>query len=149
MTAMAYVWLALAIVMGIVEGATYALVSVWFAGGAVAAFIAALLDVGIPAQLGIFVVVSAILLACLRPLARRRAAVKPEPTNADRILGMEAIVTEPIDNVAATGAVKVAGVEWSARSEGGAAIAAGTRVKILRISGVKVFVEPLEVTAAV
>ena len=149
MTAMAYVWLALAIVMGIVEGVTYALVSVWFAGGAVAAFAAALLGAGIPAQLGIFVVVSAILLACLRPLARRRAAVKPEPTNADRILGMEAVVTEAIDNVAARGAVKVGGVEWTARSEGGAPIAAGTKVKILRISGVKVFVEPAEVPATV
>lgn len=149
MTAMAYVWLALAIAMGILEGATYALVSVWFAGGAVAAFVAALLDVGIPAQLGIFIVVSAILLACLRPLARRRSAVKPERTNADRILGMEAVVTEAIDNVAATGTVKVAGVEWSARSEDGSPIAAGTKVKILRISGVKVFVEPAEVPAAV
>ena len=148
MTAMAYVWLALAIVMGIVEGATYALVSVWFAGGAVAAFAAALLDAGIPAQLGIFVVVSAILLACLRPLARRRAAA-PERTNADRILGMEAIVTEAIDNVSAAGAVRVAGVEWSARSQDGSPIAVGTRVKILRISGVKVYVEPLEVPAAV
>ena len=149
MTAMAYVWLALAIVMGIVEGATYALVSVWFAGGAIAAFVAALLDAGIPAQLGIFVVVSAILLACLRPLARRRSAVKPERTNADRILGMEAIVTEAIDNVAAKGAVKVAGMEWTARSEDGSPIAVGTRVKIMHISGVKVLVQPLEVPAAV
>lgn len=145
MTAMAYVWLAVAIVMGIVEGATVNLVSVWFAGGAVAAFFGALLGAGFPVQLALFVVVSAVLLACLRPLAKRRASVTPTRTNADRILGMVAVVTEDIDNIAATGAVKVAGVEWTARSEDGKPIAAGTQVTILRISGVKVFVEPAEV----
>ena len=140
MTAMAYVWLALAIAMGILEGATYALVSVWFAGGAVAAFVAALLDVGIPVQLGIFIVVSAILLACLRPLARRRSAVKPERTNADRILGMEAVVTEAIDNVESAGAVAVGGKVWTARSENGEPIEVGSIVTVLRIEGVKLIV---------
>ena len=148
MTAFAYIWLAVAIVMGIVEGATYALVSAWFAGGAVAAFIAALLGAGFPVQLLVFVAVSAVLLACLRPLAKRRARVRPARTNADRILGMVGIVTEPIDNVAATGAVKVSGVEWSARSRDGSPIAAGTQVQILAIHGVKVEVQPAAAPAA-
>ena len=149
MTAMAYVWLAAAIVMGVVEGATFNLVSVWFAGGAVAAFFTALLGGEFLLQLTLFIVVSAILLACLRPLAKRRAAVKPVRTNADRIIGMTGIVTEAIDNIRATGAVKVGGVEWTARSEQDAVIEAGSQVKILRISGVKVYVEPAVVTANV
>lgn len=149
MTAMAYVWLAAAVVFGIVEGVTYNLVSVWFAGGAVAAFFTALLGGGIPLQLGLFVVVSAILLACLRPLAKRRAVVPHDRTNADRIIGMTAIVTETIDNVQGTGAVKINGTEWTARAEDDAVIEAGTQVTILRISGVKVYVEPAAVTANV
>ena len=149
MTAMAYVWLAAAVIFGIVEGVTYNLVSVWFAGGAVAAFFTALLGGGFPLQLGLFVVISAILLACLRPLARRRAATPRTPTNADRIIGMTAVVTETIDNIQGTGAVKVSGAEWTARTENGAVIEAGAQVTILRISGVKVYVEPVAVAATV
>lgn len=147
MTAMAYVWLAVAVIMGIVEGATFNLVSVWFAGGAVAAFFAALFGGSFLLQLALFIIVSALLLACLRPLARRRAAVKPDPTNADLIIGMVGIVTEPIDNIRATGAIRINGVEWTARSEQDTVIEAGTQVRILRISGVKVFVEPAAVPA--
>lgn len=142
MTVLAYVWLAVAIVMAILEGATLSLVSAWFAGGAVAAFFAALLDASFPVQLLVFVAVSAVLLACLRPWVRSRVQVRKHPTNADRVIGRVGIVTEPIDNVAATGAVKVDGVEWTARSEGGAVLQPGTRVTILRIGGVKLFVEP-------
>lgn len=144
MTILAYVWLAVAIGTSVLEGVTASLVSIWFAGGAVAAFFTALFGGSFPLQLTLFVAVSAILLACLRPLARRRAVVKPTATNADRILGMTGIVTEPIDNVEATGAVKVGGVEWTARSEQDAPIERGAQVKILRISGVKVYVEPVE-----
>ena len=75
--------------------------------------------------------------------------MKPDPTNADRLIGMTGIVTEPIDNVQATGAVKVAGVEWTARSEQDTVIEAGVQVKILRFSGVKLYVEPDAVTANV
>ncbi len=142
MTAAAWVWLALAVVLGIVEGATAGLVSMWFAGGAIAAFIAALLGWFWPAQIVTFVVTSAILLACFRPLAKKRAVVNPVATNADRIIGRSAIVTEPIDNLKATGAVRVDGVDWTARSSGDTPIESGETVKILKISGVKVVVEP-------
>ena len=88
MTAMVYAWLAVAIVMGIVEGVTYSMVSVWFAGGAVASMIAALLGLNFKVQLVCFVVVSAILLACLRPLAKKKGIQKPLPTNVHRMIGM-------------------------------------------------------------
>lgn len=145
MTALAYVWLAVAVVMAVVEGMTFNLVSVWFAGGAVAAFFAALLHGSFLVQLFLFVAVSAVLLACLRPLMKKRAAVTPDRTNADRILDKTAVVTEAIDNVLAKGAVKINGVEWTARSADGSAVEVGTQVRILRIEGVKVLVEPVGV----
>ena len=149
MTAMVYTWLAVAIVMGIVEGVTYAMVSVWFAGGAAAAMIAALLGLNFKAQLVCFVVVSAILLACLRPLAKKKGIQKPLPTNVHRMIGMVGVVTEDIDNIAATGAVKLSGVEWCARARDGHKVPVGERVKVVAIDGVKVIVEPVAVLAKV
>lgn len=149
MTVMVYVWLAVAILMAIVEGSTYAMVSIWFSGGAVAAMIAALLGAGFKLQLGLFVVVSAVLLACLRPLAKKRGVRKPLPTNVHRMIGMVGIVTENIDNIAATGAVKLNGVEWSARTRDGHKVLTGDRVKVVAIDGVKVIVEPAAVAAEV
>ncbi len=147
MTAYAYAWLAVMVIMVIVEGVTFSLVSVWFAGGAVAAFFGALLSASFPVQLLLFVAVSAILLSGLRPLAKRHVKTRKLATNADRVIGRVGIVTEAIDNIEATGAVKVDGVEWTARSEQDAVIEPGTRVTILRISGVKVFVEPAKAPA--
>jgi len=148
MTTMAYLWLAAALVLAVLEAMTTNLVSIWFVGGAIAAFLTALFDGSLLAQLIVFTVVTAALLAAMRPLLRKHMIVKnPIRTNASRIIGMEAIVTEPIDNLRSSGAVRVDGVEWTARSQSGAAIDAGTRVKILRIEGVKVFVQPVEETA--
>ena len=66
-------------------------------------------------------------------------------TNADRLIGREALVTEPIDDLRATGAVRVDGVLWTARSETGANIPENAVVTITRIEGAKLFVRPVEV----
>jgi len=134
-------WLAFAVVMLSVEAATVNLTSIWFAGGAVAAFLAALLHARFAAQLVVFVLVSAALLAGVRPLLRRRAARRPAATNADRLIGRLAVVSEPIDNLRATGALRVDGVEWTARTSGDEPIAEGETVRILEIRGVKAVVE--------
>lgn len=149
MAAMAYVWLAAAVILGILEAGTFNLVSVWFAGGAVVAFFTSLFGGGIYLQLTLFVIVSAILLAALRPMAMKRIAVKPSRTNADRILGTVAVVTERIDNLEAAGAVKAGGMQWTARSQNDLTIEVGAKVRILRISGVKVYVEPAEMPESV
>ena len=62
-------------------------------------------------------------------------------TNADRVLGSTARVTETIDNTVPVGAVYVDGKTWSARSESGEKIAAGTLVRVKRMEGVRLFVE--------
>lgn len=137
-------WLAALILFLIVEAATVGLVSIWFAGGALAALVASFFHAPGWLQLVLFLVVSAALLAGLRPFARRFITPRRTATNADRVLGAEAIVTETIDNVRGTGAVRVGGVEWTARSAGQDVIEPGALIRILRIEGAKVTVEPVQ-----
>ncbi len=139
------VWAIAAIAFVIVEAATSALVSVWFIGGSVAALGASLLGAAPWLQVVIFFVVSGALLALLRPIAKR-SAIRRVATNADRVIGMEGVVSEAIDDLRGKGAVKVDGKEWSARSSDGSKIPAGSVVIIDRIEGVKLFVTKKEET---
>lgn len=146
---MMWLWLCAAVLFGVVEAVTAGLVSVWFAAGSVGAFFAALADLSVTVQLVIFAVVSAAALAVSRPLAARLGRGQHVPTNADRVLGRTAGVTEDIDNDAATGAVYVDGKTWTARSGGGEVIPAGSRVEIQRMEGVKLFVKKITEKAEV
>ena len=83
---------------------------------------------------------SLVCLLLVRPLAKNHVNSKVEPTNADRIIGEKAVVTEEIDNLKGTGAVSVSGRIWTARSDTDGTIPKDTPVRILRIEGVKVFV---------
>ncbi len=143
---MEILWLILLVVFAIVEGVTVSLVSVWFIGGAAAALIAALCGAEVWLQVVLFFGVSIVLLLCLRPLSKRLLKQKKVATNADSNIGKEAIVTEEIDNLQGKGAVKIAGVEWSARSEDGSVIEKDAVVRILRIEGVKVCVQRAQET---
>lgn len=143
----AIVWLLLVVVFLLAEAATVTVISLWFAAGALAAMATALLGGGIWLQAGVFLVVSAIALTALRPLVRKYLTPKLTATNIDSVIGSVGIVTTAIDNVAAAGQVKLNGMEWTARSNSGEAIPAGTQVTVERIEGVKVFVSPVNVTA--
>lgn len=136
-------WLVLLIVFAASEAITVGLTTIWFAAGALAALIAALLGGPLWVQITLFLAVSLLCLAAVRPLAKKHLNDKVEPTNADRVIGAEAQVTEDIDNIHGKGAVIIRGMTWSARSQDGGPVAAGTMVKVLRIEGVKVFVEPI------
>lgn len=141
----AYIWLALLILFGVVEAATAALTSIWFAAGSLAAMVAALLGGGIWLQVLLFVVVSAATLAVTRPLVRRYVDSRKVPTNVGRLMGQTARVTETIDNIAGTGTVYIDGKTWSARSADGAPIAKDTLISVQRVEGVKLIVEKEEV----
>ena len=141
-------WFGLLILFGILEAVTVSVVSIWFMAGSLAAILAALCGASLPVQIVLFLAVSVALLACLRPLVRKYVSPKITATNADRVIGKTAVVTESIDNIAAQGAVKVGGVVWTARSSGGKPIAAGAQVQVDRIEGVKLYVTPAEVPAA-
>ena len=138
---MIWIWLGAVILFGILEAATAGLVSIWFVCGAVAALLSALLGAALWLQTALFLAVSAITLAVTRPLVRKMSA-KTVPTNLDRAIGSAARVTEDIDNEAGTGAVYVDGKTWTARSGDGSVIPIGTRVRVERIEGVKLFVVP-------
>ena len=135
------VWLALLIIFAVAEAATVGLTSVWFAIGSLGALVCALAGGNIWLQLGIFIVLSLVCLVALRPLAKKYLNTRVEPTNADRVIGQEARVTQDIDNIQGTGAVTIGGVTWAARSEHDTPIPAGAMVRVLRIEGVKVIVE--------
>ena len=140
---MQIIWLILLIVFAASEAATVGLTSIWFAAGALTALIAALLGGPLWVQITLFLAVSLLCLAAVRPLAKRLLNSRVEPTNADRVIGAQAQVTEDIDNIHGRGAVVIRGMTWSARSQDGGPISAGTMVRVLRIEGVKVFVEPI------
>ena len=141
----AFVWLGLVILFLIAEGATVSLVSLWFAAGAVVAMFAALLGAGVWLQTGLFLVVSGALLLMLRPIVRRYLVPKITATNVDSLVGATGLVTVAIDNVTASGQVKLGAMEWTARSTTGENIPQGTLIRVDRIEGVKVYVTPVNV----
>ena len=140
MNGMVYFWLAVMAIAVFVEAATMALVSVWCAVGALVTVFAAYFGVSFRFQLLLFVGVSIAVAAVARPLAKRYADPHKVPTNADRLLGMEARVTEDIDNSRPSGAVYVDGKTWTARSVSGEVIPAGETVEVQRMEGVKLIV---------
>lgn len=139
------IWLVLLVVFLIVEASTVTMVSLWFAAGALVALAASLLHWHLLVQIGLFLAVSTALLAALRPMARKHFTPKLTKTNVDAIIGTRGYVTAPIDNMAATGTVKLGAMEWTARASDGQPIPQGTLVRADRIEGVKVFVSKAEI----
>jgi len=139
---MPIVWLAIFIVLVLFEIATLGLTTIWFAVGALVAFFASVLGANIYIQLTLFVIVSLILLLTTRPLFKGLVNKKTIKTNVDSLVGQIAVVTIPIDNLQASGAATVNGVEWTARSvDPEVKFAEGEKVKIKEINGVKLIVE--------
>ena len=145
----AILWLVLLIVFLVVEAVTVTLVSLWFAAGALAALLVSFFGAAIWLQVLIFLAVSAAALAALRPMARKYIRPKITATNVDAVIGSTGLVTVAVDNVTASGQVKLGAMVWSARSTSGDPIPEGTLIKADRIEGVKVFVSPVEVPAAI
>jgi len=145
----AIIWLVLMVVLLAVEAATVTLVSLWFAAGSLAAMVTALTGGGVAFQATVFLAVSVVMLTALRPLVRKYVTPKLTATNVDSLIGSTGIVTGAIDNISASGQIKLNGMEWTARSTSGEPIETGTKVRVDRIEGVKVFVSPAEVTAGI
>ena len=137
-----WIWLALLIVLIITEIATVQLTTVWFALGAFVSLILAAFGVdSIIIQVIVFVAVSLISLIATRPLVKKYVNAKAQPTNADRCIGQKAVVTEEINNLLSTGAVKINGTLWTARSEKGNIIPENETVTVIKIDGVKLIVD--------
>jgi len=139
-----YFWLGATVVFGAVEALTVGIVSIWFALGSLAALIAAALHAEMWLQITVFLAVSAIALIATRPLVKKKILLRTTPTNSDMVIGESAVVEEEIDNLAGIGAVKVQGKIWSARSDNGEQIPAGSIVRVSKIEGVKLIVKLYE-----
>lgn len=142
-------WLVAVVVFFVAEAITVGLTSIWFGAGALAALITSFFVGNIWVQVAVFLVVSVLCLLAVRPLTKRYVTPKRVATNADRVVGMEGVVTETIDNLKARGQVTVGGAVWTARTEEACVIPKDTLVRVLRIEGVKVIVAPAEQPAAV
>ena len=137
----AIAWLILLILFILIEIATLGLTTIWFAGGALVAFIAALLGFDLLVEIILFFVISIILLVFTRPVAVRYFNTKRVATNTESLIGTRAKVIESIDNMNNVGTVLINGLEWTARSTGSKVIPKDAIVKIVEITGVKVIVE--------
>ena len=136
-----YFWLVVLIACLVIETVTTQLVTLWFAAGSIGALLAANAGLGWAGQLGIFLVLSFVLLLLLRPLLRSVLRPRQDKTNADRILGQKAVVIQAIDNRNGTGQIRLMGQVWTARSIQNEEIAEGETVVVREISGVKAMVE--------
>ena len=135
------IWLIMVVVLVAGEALTAGLTFIWFAVGALGGLIVSLFGGPIWLQVVLFLSLSALALALVRPVAAKLMQSGRVATNADRVIGKTAIFTETIDNVAGKGQVSVAGQIWTARSERDVVIPKDAEVTVLRIEGVKVFVE--------
>ena len=144
---MAVVWLGLMVAFLLIEAGTVALVSLWFAAGCLAAILVSLLGGNIAVQSVVFLVVSCVLLALVRPVLRKYYTPRITRTNVDSLLGSQGLVTADVDNVTGRGEVKLGAMTWTARSTDGVPIPAGTQIRVDRIEGVKAFVSPLYIGA--
>lgn len=137
-----FLWLLAATIFIIIEIVTLGLTSIWFAGGAIVASIAAAFDLGFITQLILFAVVAVLLLMSTRPLVAKRLMNRTIKTNVESLIGEQALVKEEIDNKKGTGVALLNGQEWTARAlEENTVISVGTTVTVEKITGVRLIVK--------
>ena len=136
------IWLIIFVACIVVEILTMGLTTIWFAGGSLIASVAAAIGAPLWLQIVLFVAVSLLLLYFTRPIAVKYFNRDRVKTNAESLVGKQAIVISEIDNLQGIGQVTVGGQEWSARTtEEGITLPVGSVVIIRAISGVKLMVE--------
>lgn len=135
-------WLIALAVFLVIEIITLGLTTIWFAGGALVAFILSLITDNIILEVALFFIVSLVLLFFTRPIAVRYFNKQRVKTNYQSIIGREGKVIERIDNFNNTGQVTINGQEWTARSnQDENIIEIGSRVIVKEVAGVKLIVE--------
>ena len=138
-------WLLIFIVLLVIEIGTMGLTTIWFAGGALAAFIMGIIGFGTGVQIAVFSIVSIVLLVSTRPIALKYFNKERQKTNAESLIGKQALVLEEVDTLHNKGGVEVNGQEWSAKTEEpSGVIAKNTVVTIEGIQGVKLIIKEKE-----
>ena len=139
---MTVLWLIILVVLVIIELLTMGLTTIWFAGGALVATVLSIFNVPVSVQIIVFLVVSAVLLYFTRPIAVKYFNKDRVRTNAESLVGRQAIVISEIDNLQGIGQVSIGGMEWSARTrDDNTKLPVGTVATVLAINGVKLIVE--------
>ena len=146
---MPFIWLGIALLMGILEATTAQLVSIWFMFGAIGAAVTCAFTDNIVIQLAVFVVISLAALIATRPLVKRfKQRNKAEYTNVDMNIGKTVRVLTEINNDKGTGEIKIGDTIWMARTIDGSVIPSGEPVIIQAVEGVKMMVVPQKTAAA-
>ena len=139
-----FFWAVLFVVCLVIEGSTAALTTIWFAAGALVAFILTFFDIAFAWQIGAFIAVSLILLFLTRPIVKRVMYRNTESkTNKDRLIGRTAYVQEAICNIESRGYIKLDDVSWRAESIDDSVIDVGTLVKVVDIQGNRLIVSTI------
>lgn len=137
-------WLVAVVGFIILEAVTYQMISVWFVLGAIGGLIASLCGLNFSWQMGIFLAISIILLATLRPISMKLVKKQDFKSNAEGLIGKSVLITEEVSNIEGTGQGKINGMMWSVRGTTDAPIAVGEIAKIKKIEGVKLIVENVD-----
>lgn len=138
---MSLTWMIIFIVLILIELGTVNLISIWFAIGALAAFILSFWVSNITWQIAVFVGASIISLLLTRKFVKKIHGSETVKTNLDRVIGQVGMVTEEITKLE-PGEVKIDGKRWSAVST--KKIKVGSKVEILSINGVKLNVKEIK-----
>jgi membrane protein implicated in regulation of membrane protease activity len=142
---MRWIWVGLVILFSLIEALTFNLTTVWFALSALIMVFLSLLPIPMPAQILIFLGLSAVFLFFTRPIVIKKFKIGRVKTNVDGLIGKYAIVTREISEFE-SGEIKVNGLYWTARTEDGAEIKEGIKCEIIRIEGVHAIVRQLSET---
>lgn len=137
---MVIIWIVVFVAALLVEAATFALVSIWFAAGALGALIAAALGANLTVQLVVFALLAGLLLAFTRPILKKLFPHRFIPTNSELEVGRTAVVTEEINNETGSGRVKLGGVNWAAFSSDSENIPEGETVTVTAVCSAKLAV---------
>ena len=135
---MPFVWLGVIVLAIVFEASTAALVSIWFIPAAFVSLILSFFPIPLWVQILVFAVISTLLVVFMKVVFKKTLGLRPVATNADAVIGEEAVVTEAIDNLEGHGQVKVRGQIWTARSyDKEVKYEKGEIVNVVSIEGVK------------
>lgn len=138
---MTFIWLAIILLLVVIEISTVQLTTVWFVVSGIISMIISIFINSIEIEFAIFVIGGILLLFTTRPYLMKKLKVKESRTNLDRVIGMNGVVTQDIEKLS-PGEVKVDGKRWTAIAN--EEIKKGKVVEILKIEGVKLKVKEID-----
>jgi len=136
------IWIVSAAVLAVGEMMTAGFFLLPFAIGAVGAAVLALAGVSVAVQLISFAAVSLSALYIIQKFARKDTQGELVAVGGARYAGALAIVTETIDRRAGNGFVRLGTESWRATSLTDTLIPTGVEVRVVKVTGVRLVVEP-------